>query len=973
MKSPFLYKDFRIVQEGRITGYDFVIQQGDDGDTMVSGYYRGGSTEKWKGKDDETGQLFMVSVAEDKRGQGTGYTLMLLSIRYIYAKGRDYFVTSPNEQSFWLLEKLKKEGLIKVEYEPNKLRETHVYRIMPGIENKLPGAKFEKRNPESKEGPRNPPTLLGREISISMPNGERRRGLFAIVELADVLASHNEFTFSSSEGYPTNAKGQNINDRNYQDDLLAQERVRENAVNLDPYRIITTSRTPSGTPIVADHLFGGKWIVVSGNNRTMSTKIAAQKHPENYRKYRQVLCEEFSSFGFRENEVGSEPRGACNDENQITLLPTGDGWIYNQDQYQFKEPFLVRIDYDFPAFQTQELAKYNQSTMKGKRAIDKTIERSNALRENEACATKIPLLLDSFERLSDFYTDRNAQKQMLDMLLQCNLVTEQSIPEYYEQGYFTSAGKELVESVLAGIVLEKDALKASERDGVKKARQAVVYALPALIANSRLEGKANLIPRINDAILYQNGLQASGLPFDQYINQGALFTEKQYCHWAIYLNRLMNAGQRKFKSAILSFNASMKDSGTAGLFPGQAVTPEEAFDAYVKKSIPESEARLIEQYHKGKALQENPEQAALDERLEKVAQLYESIKNPIKAQDARNRKGKTPSRYFDIGGYERVAESEKRRFEVSQSKSFEPYEYKQYSREEFFKSSMAGRKRAIPISILKGELEKDFEAARKAYNELVSVIGKYGYSMSDLRAATAYPMGNVMPAAGSLTGATHRLVAQSYALEKGHKNASEEKAQAARRQLYDAIEEAKMITLDSVLASNEHTRPRSVYLQSLPNIDFVTQSPEEIAREELAKTAFIELPVKSVKEAREAVRAFIKTLNLGGGNFLPANVMPWSGWNDVAQIAYNGKIITDKARFKDEVPWPNALKRVEEALGQKLHVMDLADYEVLQAHLKNIQERLKNPPQNPVKSAVKVKLRLAKLKKKKAIELLKLK
>ncbi|MCB9266046.1 MAG: hypothetical protein H6558_13540 [Lewinellaceae bacterium] len=606
MNGQFIYKDFRVVQEGRITGYDFVIQQGDDGDTMVSGYYKGGSTEKWKGRAEETGQMFLVSVAEDKRGKGTGYTLMLLGIRYIYSKGRDYFVTSPNEQSFWLLEKLKKEGLIKVEYEPNKLRETHVYRIMPSIESKLPGANFEKRNFSAK-APAGPPTLLGREISISMPNGERRRGQFAIVELSDVLPSHNPLTFSSSEGYPTNAQGQNINDRNYQDDLLAQERVRENAENLDPYRIITTSRTPSGTPIVAGKQVNGQWIVVSGNNRTMSTKIAALKHPENYRRYRQVLCEEFASFGFPENETGDAPRAACNDKNQITLLPTGDGWIYNQDQYQFNQPFLVRIDYGFPAFQTQELAKYNQSTMKGKRAIDKTIERSNALRENEACATKIPLLLDSFERLSDFYADRNAQKQLLDMLLQCNLVTEQSIPEYYEQGYFTSAGKELVESVLAGIVLEKDALKASERDGVKKARQAVVYALPALIANSRLEGKANLIPRINDAILYQNDIIASGLPFDQYINQGALFSERKYCHWAIYLNRLMNAGQRKFKAAILSFNASMKDSGTAALFADQAVTPEEAFEAYVKKAVPESEARLIKRYRKVKAMQDGKE------------------------------------------------------------------------------------------------------------------------------------------------------------------------------------------------------------------------------------------------------------------------------------------------------------------------------------------------------------------------------
>ena len=621
--------------------------------------------------------------------------------------------------------------------------------------------------------------------------------------------------------------------------------------------------------------------------------------------------------------------------------------------------------------------------MKGKRAIDKTIERSNALRENEACATKIPLLLDSFERLSDFYADRNAQKQMLDMLLQCNLVTEQSIPEYYEQGYFTSAGKELVESVLAGIVLEKDALKAAERDGVKKARQAVVYALPALIANSRLEGKANLIPQVNDAILYQNDIIASGLPFDQYINQGALFSERKYCHWAIYLNRLMNAGQRKFKAAILSFNASMKDSGTAALFADQVVTPEEAFEAYIKKAVPESEARLIEQYKNAGSDKVNPqessEQAALDGRLEKVALIYESIGEIAKAKDARSRKGKVPSRYFDIDGYERIAEATKRRFDVYKSRAFEPYTYKEYSREEFFNNSMSGRKRAIPISILKGELEKDFEKAREAYNELLSVIGDYGYSDDDLRAATKYPMNSITSAAGSITGALHRLVAQSYALEKGHKNASKEKTEAARRQLYGIIEDARLVYHDALYALSEGTTPDTVELLSLPNIDFVTQSPESIAREEIAKAARMFLPISSLKEARQKAKEFIQTLNLGGGSFLDANVFGKDGaWQ--ASILYNGRLVyngDDLRKIKFEhVHWESALKRLEQALGMKLHVMDRADYELLQSQLKNAIEGIEGGfvdlPTSAVKSAVKAKLRLAKAKKAKKMKLLKL-
>lgn len=435
--------------------------------------------------------------------------------------------------------------------------------------------------------------VKGKNITLSMPNGEKRRAQFAIVELYDVIASHDENTFASSKGYPTNAQGENINDRNYSDDKLAQQRVSDNAKNFDPYRLLTTSRTPSGSPIIAYQ--GDNMIVVSGNNRTMSTRIAAQEYPEKYRGYVDALCEEIEAFGFSRKDKSE--RLDCQD-GVLIYLPTGDDFSINNDVYKFDKPFLVRIDYDFPAFETRELAKYNQSTMKGKRSVDKTIERSNSLRENPLCKTRIPNILDEYERMSEFFNDRIAQKTMLEALLQCNLITQQSIPEYYEDGYFTNAGKELVESVLAGIILDKAALKAAERDGIKQARRVVVYAMPVLIENSTLKGEANLVPHVNDAILYINAIKSSGLPFDQFINQGAMFEKQTFHPWAIYLSRLMSLGQRKFKAAIKSFNASIKQSAGAALFADQAVSVQEAFAAYVIDPLPEKEKQLIRQFAK---------------------------------------------------------------------------------------------------------------------------------------------------------------------------------------------------------------------------------------------------------------------------------------------------------------------------------------------------------------------------------------
>ncbi len=590
----YLYKDYHLLKEGEITGFDFVIQQGADEGTYVSGFSQGGAFPDWKGKEDITGHLFSVGVAKDKQDQGVGTVLITLALRYIYSKGVDLFVTAPNEASSAILAKLESEGVISYKLGSKKLRETRLYRLLPAIQNKLPEAKLKSRATAAQ--------ALGKKIILSMPNGEKRDARFAIVELDSVLASHNEQTFAPTPGYPVNEQGQNVNDRNYEDDAAAQERVRDNARRLDPYRLLTTSRTPSGSPIVAGQQIDGKWIVVSGNNRTMSTKLAASRHPENYKAYVDALCEELEAFGF--STTDKTERVDCQN-GKLVYLPTGDDFSINNDAYHFRQPLLVRIDYGFPAFQTQELAKYNQSTMKGKRAVDKTIERSNSLRENPLCQTRIPAMLDQHERMSDFYADRTAQKQMLEALLQCNIITEQSVPEYYDEGYFTNAGKELVESVLAGVVLEKAALKAAERDGIKQARRVVVYAMPVLVSNSTLPGSANLIPHINDAILYLNEMKASGLPFDQFINQGALFSEKAWHPQAIYLSRLMSQGQRKFKIAIKAFNESVRRNTGAALFSDENVTPEEAFQAYVIDHIPEDEAKLIQAYATSEAVPTN--------------------------------------------------------------------------------------------------------------------------------------------------------------------------------------------------------------------------------------------------------------------------------------------------------------------------------------------------------------------------------
>lgn len=410
--------------------------------------------------------------------------------------------------------------------------------------------------------------ILGRKTTILLPNGEKHNAKYAIVSLKDIIASHDEKTFSDSLGYPLNQLGRNLNDRNYASDKGAQQLVAEYARDLKPELLVSTSRTPEGTPIITP-----EGIVVSGNNRTMSLKLAASEYPVKFAEYKHFLLEELETFGFDVDD---------------------DAYLENFNW----APVLVRIDYDFGEMTTTNMAKYNASSMKSKSPVDAAIELATTIREQPLCESGLPEIFGEFDTLSEFYADRAAVKRMVEKMQQCSILNQQDLPRYIDAGFFTEDGKAQLETLLASIVLDPDTLRVASRDGVRAFRQAVVNALPVLIQNKNL-GDASLVKYINEAIRYQGELAASKLSFQDFIGQAKLFTEHQvsYQYQALYLNRLMESGQRKFREALRKYNASQSAASAGGaLFESEVVTPGQAFEGYIMSAVPESDAKLIQRF-----------------------------------------------------------------------------------------------------------------------------------------------------------------------------------------------------------------------------------------------------------------------------------------------------------------------------------------------------------------------------------------
>ncbi len=463
------------------------------------------------------------------------------------------------------------KGNLKQEVKDNAIR--LIKERFEGIE-KPKQSKVGSVRPEFMQGA----ILKGREIQISMPNGEKRNSQFVIVELDNIIASHNEENFHSEPLYPKNASGNNINDRNYKDDLSAQKAVMDYAKDLEPERLITTSRTPSGTPIITTDGF-----VVSGNNRAMSMKLAKSKYPENYKAYVKYLAEEIESFGF-ENKIG----------HSITnhyAIPLSGSTVVNPKEVRFNYPVLVRIDYDFKEYTTQELAKYNKDTKKSERPVDKAIKLSNILRENTRCADIIAEITGEYETFSEFYVNIPGQKRLAKALVECNLLTEQELPAYFSETTFTETGKEFIENLLAALVLNREALLATEQPGVKATRQKLITSLPVLMKNAVLP-EGSLIQNINDAVILQQIIKTSGSEFPDFIRQRNLFGTK-YDRKTVYLNSLINSGKFKFKQAIEGYNDAILKNQGASLF-GEKPSLDEIFDHWIKGGVSDTDQRLIE-------------------------------------------------------------------------------------------------------------------------------------------------------------------------------------------------------------------------------------------------------------------------------------------------------------------------------------------------------------------------------------------
>lgn len=112
----------------------------------------------------------------------------------------------------------------------------------------------------------NAPRLVGNKRTRMLPDGETKiKGHYEIVPAESLTPSHDvNNDYKKSEGFPTDAEGRTVNDRDYEHDKAAQQNTDQIARKYNGMAI-------ENVPVVSD-----EGIVYDGNGRTMAGQKAAK-------------------------------------------------------------------------------------------------------------------------------------------------------------------------------------------------------------------------------------------------------------------------------------------------------------------------------------------------------------------------------------------------------------------------------------------------------------------------------------------------------------------------------------------------------------------------------------------------------------------------------------------------------------------------------------------------------------------------
>ena len=425
-------------------------------------------------------------------------------------------------------------------------------------------------NPKIRERWESAPKVEGNEDALTLPDGSTISGRYILTEAGAASPSHDvNNAYAPTEGFPIDENGQSVNDRDYQRDKDAQQKVEGMAGNYD-------NRALQDPVIVSKD-----GVVLSGNNRTMSGDLAARQGTD--RAYNDYLAQfGHKKYGFTPEQVAS-----------------------------MKNPRVVFVPDEALPYDATTFARFNAQEKKSQGKPEAAVKLGKIVPYN--VFTSIVNDISRYDRLSDYYADEKAIAHALGALMQAGVINDMQMPEMRTGTALSAAGKELIENTLIGKVFQTSPDAVRQIISMPTLRQSIVMGLNEIANNRTLarngydisEELAKAVDLVTRAKAAMPDVYTDGMPVSPFGRMQGLFDDefgdsRVADATALLLADILNSGKPSdLRKVLTSYNneAAQASGGQMDMFSGSIPTKEEILttvNEHFRNATPKEQQALVD-------------------------------------------------------------------------------------------------------------------------------------------------------------------------------------------------------------------------------------------------------------------------------------------------------------------------------------------------------------------------------------------
>ena len=388
----------------------------------------------------------------------------------------------------------------------------------------------------------NAPRLVGNKRTRMLPDGETKiKGHYEIVPAESLTPSHDvNNDYKKSEGFPTDAEGRTVNDRDYEHDKAAQQNTDQIARKYNGMAI-------ENVPVVSD-----EGIVYDGNGRTMAGQKAAKEGTD--AEYINDLLENAENFGFTREQI---------------------------EQSGIEHPRLVMVTDERLPYDAATFAKFNRNEKKTQSNTEQAVAKAKTLTSDEVGAIVAEIAGNG--SLDAFFNNSKAINDLVKTLVEKGIIGQNEVAQMMDSPERLSAqGREYVKNLLLGSIFKPETIRMLGIDSTVKNK--AINAISSVMDNMKL-GEFSLRDEIDQAIQLLYEARQGGNKVDTLLRTPDMFGEdaaKRYSSISQMMALALEGKVSDFRDLLDEYNriAKARNTGEGNMFEA-APTKEELINEYL--------------------------------------------------------------------------------------------------------------------------------------------------------------------------------------------------------------------------------------------------------------------------------------------------------------------------------------------------------------------------------------------------------